>query len=106
MSSEITSNDDVAIVIGYECTQLVANNADQLIDFELTWFMDVASPIGQQQPTLEHLQSQLIARIATRYGISAATAQACLSPPVDGSSWILRFSLETTDFEEIDLFGR
>mmetsp|Transcript_49929 Transcript_49929/g.120957 ORF Transcript_49929/g.120957 Transcript_49929/m.120957 type:complete len:450 (+) Transcript_49929:543-1892(+) len=89
-------------VIGYTCSQLVANNANQLVDFDLIFYMDVASPIGQQGLMVEHIQRTLVPLMGTRYGISSDDG--CMSPPIDGTSWILQFTLEQTDFEIIDIF--
>ena len=103
MSEVILSAPDNNHVIGYKCSQLVANNARQLVDFDLVFYMDVASPIGQQDFMVEHIQKTLVQLMGTRYGISSDDG--CMSPPIDGTSWILQFTLEQTDFEIIDIFG-
>jgi hypothetical protein len=103
MSTQILDPNDESVIIGYECTQLVSNNANQLVDFDLIFYVDAAAPVGQQELFVEHMQQQLVPLIATRYGVRSETG--CMSPPIDGSSWILKFTLETKDFVEIDLFG-
>lgn len=90
-------------IIGYACSELVANNADQLIDFDLIFYIDAASPTGQQDVFIEHIQKTLVPLIGSRYGISSDNG--CMSPPIDGTSWILQFTLDRQNFEPIDIFG-
>jgi hypothetical protein len=96
-----TGSNDEEILVGYACQQVLTQNV--VNEFELVFYIDLASRLGEQPFTVNHVQQLLVSRMGSRYGISDGLR--CSQLPVDGSTWVVEFSIDPTDFEEVDMFG-
>jgi hypothetical protein len=97
-----TVDNDNGDIIGYRCEQVV--QANTLADVDLVFYVDLAFPTGQEEEALQELQKSLIESVATQYGIFSGIR--CLDPPLDGTSWVVQFVSEHSDYTRQTLFGK
>jgi hypothetical protein len=91
------------VLVGYACQQVLTQNV--VNEFDLVFYIDLASKVGQQAYTVGHIQQLLVPQMGTRYGISAEDGERCSQLPVDGSTWVVEFTIDPADFVKVDLFG-
>jgi hypothetical protein len=87
---------------GYACENVLASN--QVNSFEQIFYMDLLTVQGTQKLTIAQIQQGLVDAIASRYQISSGIR--CHELPVDGSTWMVQFILEPTDWQQIDTFSK
>mmetsp|Transcript_36997 Transcript_36997/g.57366 ORF Transcript_36997/g.57366 Transcript_36997/m.57366 type:complete len:383 (+) Transcript_36997:349-1497(+) len=107
MSSSNSNNNTVAqlqnddgMVIGYSCQEVVEEN--EVTNVDLIFYIDVASPQGQQEAAIRHMTEALAENVSLRYGVSNGLR--CSEPPLDGTSWIVQFTAEPRNFNQVELF--
>jgi hypothetical protein len=86
---------------GYACQNVLESN--QVNPLEQVFYMDLLTLKGTQSIAIAQVQQGLVDAIASRYQISSGIR--CEELPVDGSTWIVQFMLEPTDWQLVDMFG-
>jgi hypothetical protein len=86
---------------GYACQNVLESN--QVNPLEQVFFMDLLTLQGKQSLAIAQIQQGLVDAIASRYQISSGIR--CEELPVDGSTWIVQFMLEPTDWQLVNMFG-
>ena len=86
---------------GYACQNVLSSNT--VNSLEQVFYMDLMSAKGTQQLSIQTIQQGLVEAIAARYQISSGIR--CQELPVDGSTWIVEFMLEPSDWQLVETFG-
>jgi hypothetical protein len=95
-------DNDNGEIIGYRCEKVALENT--MRDVDLVFYVDLAFPTGQEEEALQQLQESLIESVASRYGISSGIR--CSDPPMDGTSWLVQFVSDHSDYTRQTLFGK
>jgi hypothetical protein len=69
----------------------------------LIFYFDLACPPDKSLEALMHLQTGLVEAVASGFGISSGDR--CESPPFDGTSWMVQFVSNVSDYTRVKLFG-
>lgn len=91
---------DNDVAYGYQCSKVVNDNT--VTDIPLTFYLDLAFPKGTEGLAISYLQAQLVESVAAAYGIS--TGELCDDPRLDGSTWLVQFLSQTSDWTRQTLF--
>jgi hypothetical protein len=86
---------------GYACQNVLSSNT--VNPMEQVFYMDLLAAKGTQQLTIQTIQQALVEAMAARYQISSGIR--CQELPVDGSTWVVEFMLEPSDWQLVETFG-
>lgn len=106
------SDDDL---IGYACKQVLEKNTVEPMD--LIFYMDVLTPKAEegsvftadpQAAAVEASQEVLLREMSQEFQIDPDVSRGirCFDLPVDGSTWIVKMTIDPKEFQEITLFGK
>jgi hypothetical protein len=90
-------------LIGYQCPSLLEKNPN-IKDMEMTVYVDLRFPIGDEVSSTVALQVALLGALANEYGISSG--KACTDPPETGSSWLIAIKSNKEDIKREELFPK
>jgi hypothetical protein len=96
------AENDPDLLTGYACQNVLDTN--QVMELSQVVYMDILSKKGGQTVAIEQVQQSLVESIASRYQISSGIR--CIDLPVDGSTWIVEFTVSPNDFVVDDTFGK
>jgi hypothetical protein len=98
---ELINKDDI---YGFQCAKVVQNS--MVTDVNLIFYVDLAYPIGAEaeEAAIRHLQTGLVDSVSTSYGISSGIR--CSDPPFDGTSWLVQFISDATEYTRVEAFGK
>jgi len=105
------SDDDL---IGYACKQVLEKNTVEPMD--LIFYMDVLTPKAEegsvftadpQAAAVEASQEVLLREMSQEFQIDPGVSRGirCFDLPVDGSTWIVKMTIDPKEFQEVTLFG-